>query len=278
MSRRRSSFRVSRPVQTVGVVSLAVVSMALAAAALTGFGHAEMDPVHTPYTGPRSTVDEEPEPAPIEPARAVVTSSDPLVVAVLGDSTGNDPFEWVALWANSLAVDRAVTVHGWDDQTLAYGPETVLSTVGPEVEIWNMSAPGRPAGYAVDMIRKAVPERPDLVIYNYGHNNTAGDIGPGIELSMDAIRSLHGGGVESVLIAQNPSVTDLAERQEETVWRVSSFVGPVLDAPVIDVFGAFAEADVPVRRLLLDGTHPNEEGQQLWADTVTDALGPQVAS
>lgn len=221
---------------------------------------------------PTQTATAEPEPVSPEMVRALVEADHPLTVSVLGDSTGNDSYEWVSVWAGMLAQHRAVTLHVWDDDRHARQEPQVLSTVGSPVTIWNMSAPGQSANYPEPMIRKAVPERPDLVIYNYGHNNTPDDIDVQLYATMQAVKRAYGD-VPGVLIAQNPSTTDLSQRQRETVWKVIHEVGPGNGMPVVDVFHPFESAPGPVGRLLVDGTHPNAAGGRLWAQVVARTIG-----
>lgn len=63
--------------------------------------------------------------------RALAAGTQSVAIQVLGDSTGNDGDEWVALWSQQLAAAYPTwSVHRrlWDDATQAYGQPTVVST------------------------------------------------------------------------------------------------------------------------------------------------------
>ncbi|WP_193613170.1 SGNH/GDSL hydrolase family protein [Nocardioides lijunqiniae] len=224
---------------------------------------------------PRSFSSDEPEPvAPdLSKARAVVASKKPATISVLGDSTGNDTYEWVYQWAKHLARTRAVAYRAWNDVALKWEPVEQMSTTGPKLTIWNMSAPGRAADYPADKIRKAQPEKPDLIIYNYGHNNSDEDIDLALYTTNEAVKQQWGGPITSTLMLQNPSTTDQADRQEGTVYALRSGVAAWLGFSIIDVHSAFVKAGVPVGQLLIDKTHPNPRGGELWTKVVVRALG-----
>lgn len=209
---------------------------------------------------------------PIEKARQ--TFAEPVTVSVLGDSTGDSPFDWVTVWAQRLASRRAVTLHTWNPYADRWEAPQRLSGQGPRVTIWNYSVPGSTAAQ-VPSLRRAQPERPDLVIYNFGHNNHTEDHGPELQALSRRVTGRWRVDPVPVAISQNPSVGAYSQRQAATMRVLRREVGPKLGIPVINVTYAFHAAPGSLRRLLLDTTHPNEAGGRVWARAVGEALRPR---
>lgn len=206
---------------------------------------------------------------PLEQAREALASDDAVTVAVLGDSTSNNRSEWVHLWAAGLAQDRPVQISHWNEASgTAYNDPDVLSQDGDgsEVTIWSGSQAGASVDYAVVLFDALVPAEPDLVILNYGHNNTIEDFTNQLD-SLYSLLTDEFSGAPILMILQNPQVDDAnAEvREAGEQWAQDAGVG------VIDVAAAFAGSDAD-EDLLLDELHPNGAGQELWAQVVTDAL------
>lgn len=203
-----------------------------------------------------------------------ILGQDDAVVLVLGDSTGNDSFEWVERWANAWADSRAVTYHLWDDTSMAWLPARQLSSDGPALTIWNMSAPGRPSIHAADIADKQ-EQPPDLVIYNFGHNDTAGSIYTGLhEARYVTEQKWNRDSMAGVVMLQNPSLNSFRQRQAATMRSLREAGAPELGLPVVDVWAAFPDNPRELRGYLLDDVHPNADGGRLWAEVVRDALGP----
>ena len=204
-------------------------------------------------------------------ARAVLDTDAAVDVLVLGDSTGNALDEWPALWAGSFAAERSVTVRQWDFNLERFAPEwSRLGGEGPGLRVWNLSQPGARADYPVTRLGR-VGAAPDLVLYSFGHNNTPDDIEAGLAATVEVVAG-RWGSVPGVVVLQNPSTGALAARQAETVERLREWA-PVHGLGVVDVWSAFTAAGVPLGRLLMDVTHPNERGQRVWAAAVAEALG-----
>lgn len=210
-----------------------------------------------------------PKPASLVPARHVLSSDKPVTVSVLGDSTGNASGEWVDLWAQRLASDHAVTEHLINSTLLEWSSATNDYGTGPAVTIWNAGVPGAAAEYPIPRLGKLQPEKPDLVIYSLGHNNSADNIADQMGDLTAAVQK-RWGDVPEVAILQNPR-TFRGEDHEQTIpalrdWALFS------RTPFVDVHAAFAGR--PLGSLLLDdGIHPNGAGSALWAQTVAKALG-----
>lgn len=204
-------------------------------------------------------------------ARALFSSGQSLTISVLGDSTGDDSNEWVALLSQEIAKTHAVTYRGWDRRTLTWNDPITFSTDGPVVNVWNMSASGQTAAYPSPLLDKGQSTEPDLVLYSFGHNNTVASIGPEMRLTADAVQHRWGVTIPSIVILQNPSLGARAVSQTQKVQLLRSKIAPSLGMPCIDVYAAFAKAG-PLSQYLPDGLHPNAQGSKLWADTVIHAL------
>lgn len=115
---------------------------------------------------------------------AVLTSrlqmdNEDAVMVVLGDSTSGDAVgdRWVRLVTNALAAQYpayTVNYHLWDDGAQDYDTAVVIQTgTGSHVlDVYNGSVSGSAATYLSVSGRWAlmVPEVPQLVMLNYGHN------------------------------------------------------------------------------------------------------------
>jgi len=186
----------------------------------------------------------------------------PATISVIGDSTGNDDNEWVALWAADLGRDRQVTLHMW--RTGRYRSEPLMfGQRGDQITIWNGSHGGGAANWAIDQLDIVQPEQPDLIILSLGHNNTEGDI----ISQLEQLRGRLSEGVPVVLILQNPGRGDRKERQAATL-RAAQGWARTRSVPIIDVNAVFTDPD----RQMFDTAHPNELGSRVWAETVAEAL------
>jgi hypothetical protein len=256
----------------VGVGVLAAVTISLVTFAVTSqpgprfATRAPVDPVPSP--------DAEPElnPAPLEPVRALFRESGPLTISVLGDGTSGGYGGWVALWAQDLAETRTVTLHMWDAEASSYDGPVTYGTTGDPVEIWNYSVPGAVPDAPASGLPAAQPERPDLVVYNFGHTSSPGAVGNELDTTVRAVRRLWDSPVRSLLILQNPARHESRIEQSETIYYLRTFWARASRTPTINVFAAFRYAPGPVTRLLADDQVPNEQGSRLWANVVSAAL------
>lgn len=204
-----------------------------------------------------------------------LASDRPFVITVLGDSTGNQPTEWVGLIAQRIADEygRVVTMHNWSPDANRYVSDTVFGTAGAPVVIWNGSAAGKTAQYSIEWFSTLSPEASNLTIINHGHNSPLA--------ASDGIKQLtdmaYAEGTDEVaIVLQNPRADkpDRAALEAETFKQIGQRFGdPTSPTDVIDVFSAFPTDDSLRDLLEQDGIHPNQAGQQLWADTVASALG-----
>lgn len=213
-----------------------------------------------------------PSPSRVSSVQDLLQSEDPLVITVLGDSTGNETWEWTYLWAGMLAESRTVTIAAWNAWTEdGYVEPTELSSAGTgeagPVMIWNGQQSGASASYPVGRLDDLLPEPPDLVILNYGHNNTVEDVDEQLGATLEALRAEVGEDLPVLVTLQQPQAGDAnaAVREAVHAFAVDHDLG------VIDVAAAFEETGDP-DALLVDAVHPGEVGSQLWAETVAATL------
>lgn len=187
------------------------------------------------------------------------------VVSVLGDSTGNDPGEWVDLWARHLGESRRVVEHTWswkfgrwNDVPIRYGTGTDVVT------IWNASMPGATPQYALDRLATMLPARPDLVVLNYGHNGFPADTVAGLAKLKAASKA------PCWVVLQNPGLADHAAAQDKNLAAIGAWA-KATGTPTIDVTSAFRARGPAL--LMRDHAHPNPAGSALWATVVERALG-----
>ncbi|WP_022920313.1 SGNH/GDSL hydrolase family protein [Ornithinimicrobium pekingense] len=205
-------------------------------------------------------------------ARAVLDGDGPVVVAALGDSTGNETWEWVYGWGRALARTRPVTVLSWNEWTgQGYIEPRVLSPEGTggqgPLTLYSGHHSGASFGYVVEHLESLLPEPVDLVVLNFGHNNTVDDVRDELEAALTALRSAVGPEVPVVLTLQQPQRDDANAEVRATVREVAVARG----IGVIDVARAFEETGEP-DELLADDVHPDEQGAGLWTETVARAL------
>lgn len=210
------------------------------------------------------------------------------VLVVLGDSTGNEPSEWVyllALWLADLFPAVTVSYRLWSDAAQDYDAALILQTgTGPHtLHIYNGSHPG--AGYnysfasAVPTTRffRMLPVTPDTVVISYGYNsNTPTYRQQQLELSRWVLGNFPG--AEYVATSQPPKATADADaplhlsRQQDTRDVALSEGWGLVDATQAFIdFGDYDE--------LIDATdhiHPTPQGSQVWFQEVRAYFGDRA--
>jgi lysophospholipase L1-like esterase len=205
--------------------------------------------------------------------RAVLSGRAPVVVSVLGDSTGNEDGEWVDLWARGLGATRQVVLHQWDDIDGGWLPRArVYGRHGPSVTIWNGSKSGAQAGYAQARLGQMQPARPDLVLYSFGHNHSPGKVVGPVRALVSAVDSRWPGTPASAVILQNPQLGATAAKQARVVAELAGWAART-GLPTVDVYGAFG-AHPDEGSLFKDFRHPSPAGSAVWASVVGEAITP----
>lgn len=206
----------------------------------------------------------------LEAVQDVLRADGPLVVAALGDSTGNETWEWVYEWGRTLASGRPVEVVSWNEWTEdGYIDPVTLGTDqdGGTVTLYVGHQSGAGAAYPVERLETLVPEEPDLVILNYGHNDTVDSVGSGTADTLDALRRRFGAELPVVVTLQQPQADDANAEVRGALADLAADEG----LPTIDVAAAFEATGDPAA-LLADAVHPDEDGAALWARTVAGTL------
>lgn len=256
----------------IGAACLVSLALALAAIVLPGRGSATPEEGSTQVTPGRVSATPEEEITP-QDLRRIVETSDPLTISVLGDSTGNDPNEWVAVWAEHLGETHRVTMHRWAGEQGRYKKSRTLTygTEGSRVAIWNMSEPGATASYPADKLAAGQPEEPDVVILSFGHNNDKTNVGSQLGQVRRSLAKRWDKDQPIVVVLQNPGVNKHGAVQRKTLAAVARWAKKHR-VPTIDVASAFENAENQ-SSLMNDDIHPNAKGSRLWANVVKDALG-----
>jgi lysophospholipase L1-like esterase len=256
-----------------GLVVLAVVTAVVVALAFRTASAKPEEPVGGSYTPvPVSPTTEKRAPkTTLAQAKKIVRSDRDVTIQVLGDSTGNDPNEWVDLWAKHLGDSSRVELHQWAAKTQDWDPEIVTyGDSGRKVTIWNGSFPGARASYPLDRLGKITPEKPDLIVYNYGHNATANTIVNEMAFTIDKVNARYPG-TPRVATLQNPARGSRKPIEDPTRVALRNWADSI-GLALIDIEKVFNE-ESELAAIMKDEVHPNYEGEKLWADEVIRVLG-----
>lgn len=204
--------------------------------------------------------------------QAAVTGPNDAVGSVLGDSTGNGPEEWVALWSQHLTKYGTVTLHMWNQDTSDWNPEPRVYPGGSkQVTIWNGSQPGSTYTYPLERLDMMQPEKPSFTILSFGHNMAAKSADVGSAELLAAVDKKWGVVLPAAVTLQNPAQGEREPRTASSVNAITAWA-PIAGYPTINVNKAIHDAG-PVASFLQDDVHPNPAGSQIWADTVATTLG-----
>ncbi len=207
-------------------------------------------------------------------------------LTVIGDSTGTGADGWVHYLGKRLgrAYQRPVTVYDWDLDCACYEENTATdypaepgSTAAAQIVVRNGSAAGKTGAYALDYFDQMVPEHPDLVIINHGHNNgTSREAVNEIGQLTSTLTNLYGADLPIFITEQNPRFDFGAEKAQTTAELLETEFGggPYELINVFDEFGATGDLESVLTE---DGLHPSEPGNVLWAAVVARAIGLPAA-
>lgn len=199
-------------------------------------------------------------------AMAVVNGLKNPVISVLGDSTSDSSSEWVNRWAEKLGQNATVVVHTWNPQANDWFPQPRQFGQGERtITIWNGSESGATPKTPLAQEDLRQPQPPHLTILNYGHNGGTDEVESALTELLKKLKT--GEAAPVVLTAQNPATGDKAKTSSANLELMES-AAQEHGLPVIDVHAAFDDAE-SWKALLVDQIHPNEQGQQLWAETVS---------
>lgn len=198
---------------------------------------------------------------------------DDAVLTVLGDSTGNEPHEWVyrlAVWLGEKFPAYTVSYRLWDHSTQAYAAAVVLQTgTGARtLTVYNVSYPGSSHEYPMDVVRfpKLFPVEPTTVVVSYGYNWFGSTYRyEQLRLAERVLGKYPT--VEYVVTAQPPKAplnadsADHLRRQEDTRTLAMMERWGLIDAtrPFVDR-GDYSSL------IMGDGIHPTVAGFDLWVE------------
>ncbi|MGB3954074.1 MAG: SGNH/GDSL hydrolase family protein [Brooklawnia sp.] len=268
-----------RRLQLVGLVVLGVVTLIVSVLALTRY-RAPVPQAATPapHTQDATSWPAEPEPTPepepLTPLQEVgLRLGEPgASVMVVGDGTGNEDDEWVAVWARDyLAIDRGVNYRLWDRYGLRWSEPVAMGQGPADLDVWNASV------LAPEMTQEparvqAAWQPVSAVFLSYGHWRDPATVGAELTAILDVIRT-QDPEVPVVVILQNPGPWSVAAAQEASVRAVDEWAQHN-GLPTVDVYNGFP-ADQGQRDALLeaDGS-PTLDGSRLYASIVASALAP----
>lgn len=201
-----------------------------------------------------------------------------FVIQVIGDSTGNEPGEWVDVAFRSLALqlDRPLIQHPWDLLTGAYLAPISANENGTHapLEVWNGSASGKTAAYSLDNFGALVPETPDLVILNHGLNNVLepSQVGEQFTALVAEVERRWPSQVGYAALLENPRLDQYAAAHDDVLKHVTGWLAEHQEVRAIDVHSAYLESPEITTLLLPDLLHPTPAGSALTATTVLEAL------
>ena len=196
-------------------------------------------------------------------------------MTVIGDSTGNEPDEWVFPVVTEIAArhDRPVTVHRWDIRTNKYVDDVIVgSGTNAPIIVWNGSASGKDGLYSASQFGTLAPERPDLAIINHGHNMPTADAATQqIKVLEELLVGAWDDAPAIAVTIQNPR-TDAGKAKMEALSKGIKDKWEDSRVQILDVQSAFEASGNLPELLTDDGYHPSDAGHLLWANTVLNAL------
>ncbi|WP_445995976.1 SGNH/GDSL hydrolase family protein [Okibacterium fritillariae] len=208
----------------------------------------------------------------------IAETDRPFVVTVLGDSTGDEPGEWVDVAMRQIATEqnRPLIVHPWDNQLVGYLPEVLHNAGAPGAPliVWNGSARGKTPAYSLAHLAVMAPEKPDVVIVNHGLNNVRNpaDVGPQLSALLGTINRQWPASVGYAAILENPRFDEWAAAHAQVIDTVTGWLRANPTVLAIDVHSAYEATGNAIGLLLPDHLHPSLEGSALTAATVLNAI------
>ena len=157
--------------------------------------------------------------------------------------------------------------------------EAALTTPIPAqntVTVYNGSVGSTLAWYPASRVLDMVPVRPDVVLFNYGHNHqtqTPTEFEAVLDATVAAIRAVYPG-VPFIVGGQNPqyppTANPAAHQEREAHKREYARRRGFGYAPVLEAFMAEQHPRTLVKG---DGVHPTNEGAEVWTAAVDRHLG-----
>jgi len=196
-----------------------------------------------------------------------------LSIIVIGDSTGNEPTEWVDLLCSQIASENpAYTVRSrlWDNTAKSYASPVPFGAGAKFLDVWNCSVPGSKLSenFGSPFSAAFQGKSADLLIVNHGFNYPAG-------VPYRSIIGAYSAGVESllkenpsagvVIVAQPPKQND--ENQSINVKAAREYAA-LRGFDVADIYSVYEKASRPADWYLPDGIHPTPTGSAVWMSVI----------
>jgi lysophospholipase L1-like esterase len=209
--------------------------------------------------------------------QALADDASDVNIVVAGDSTGDEPDEWVFLLTLELArlyPGYNINYYLWNRRNPGW-PSTpwVIQQGAPgnhALNVWNMSVSGTRENYGLTYAESViVPKQPDLLFVSYGHNDGADTdrFRWGIQSLVETVAA-QSPQTEILLIAQNPETGN--SYQQAHAAELAQLASEE-HVELVDVLGAFQATGDP-SAYVKDGIHPTVGGSYLWMNTVLAAL------
>ncbi|OWQ98024.1 SGNH/GDSL hydrolase family protein [Sphingopyxis witflariensis] len=211
-------------------------------------------------------------------------------LVILTDSTGDETSEWIyLLFSGSVAAaypEWTIKILYWSESSYAAATTIQTGTGTRTLTVWAAAVAGSIANRfaGTDFTAAVVTPTPDAVMLSYGHNADIQGVGPYTSATIrqlswfNAIADRLDKGLPNVpvvMIGQNPTINNNGSNPAGTddgfMRRRLELLFPLAARRgwgVINVHDAFLQSSTPLANLLVDSTHPNAAGSQLWADVV----------
>ena len=256
----------------LGLLAIAVnVGLVVGVVVMTTDGSDERPPAATgtasPLASPSGSSTPSPSPSPTTPptdAQDLFARDAPVTVSVLGDQTGDGEGEWVWTLAELLGRDRQVTLHQLDPQDpTVYAREARFGSSGQKVTVYNGSRVDAGADYGARRLAFLSPKRPDLVLLNYGRNDSPAKVAARLDKTAKAVRSTWPKALVAVTLQPPTTSEDSAEvRKAVLAWAKKR------DVAVVDVARRFLErGDAGSYVSARDPSVMSSRGDALWGRT-----------
>lgn len=195
---------------------------------------------------------------------------------VVGDSTGNETFEWLYKLLELIGAkypSYTIVWKVWDTGTDAYGANVTIQTGSGAntLTCYNASVPGEEASYFKGDIYLTVTDvDADVCLISFGHNGLTDPITQRAEHAALSCRMADDyPDMPIILIGQNPNTTDNNQQLKIREFRQ---LASEENFGFIDVHSAFKKYANPLASYMSDTVHPNSIGMDLWARTVSHSF------
>jgi hypothetical protein len=223
----------------------------------------------TPAPGQASTTPTA-SPTGLALANSLLSAPSGASVLVIGDGSGDETNEWVAVWARDhLATSATVSYSTWDRVSSQYATAVRYGTTGQTINVWNASVRSPDMALEPARIAKAW-QTSDLVLLSYGHRRTPATITAQMDAVLAAIRAKNAT-VPIVVMIQNPDRADTETIQRENTQKIQAWAGAHSFATV-DIYSAFMADPTPRNTMVQSDGSPSPQGSRLWATTLAEAL------